>query len=63
MRKYFFRLVTYRKRRDDKSNPNIQILNEPKTKEKKLTEQEVLLYDVSAAANLKHCLITNDKIY
>ena len=36
-----------------KSNPNIQILNEPKTKEKKLTEQEVLLYDVSAAANLK----------
>lgn len=36
-----------------KSNPNIQILSEPKTKEKKLTEQEVLLYDVSAAANLK----------
>lgn len=31
----------------------MQILNESKATEKTLTEQEVLLYDVSAAANLK----------
>jgi phage repressor protein C with HTH and peptisase S24 domain len=36
-----------------KSNPNIQILNEPKAVEKTLDEQEVLLYDVTAAANLR----------
>ena len=36
-----------------KNQKPMQILNESKATEKKLTEQEVLLYDVSAAANLK----------
>ena len=36
-----------------KSQKPMQILNESKATEKILTEQEVLLYDVSAAANLK----------
>ena len=36
-----------------KVNSNIQILNEPKAIEKTLEEQEVLLYDVTAAANLR----------
>ena len=36
-----------------KSDTHIQIINEPKAIEKKLTEQDVYLYDVSAAANLR----------
>ncbi|MDH6358244.1 S24 family peptidase [Parabacteroides sp. PF5-9] len=32
---------------------NIQLINQPQTSEQRLEEQEVALYDVSAAANLK----------
>ncbi|WP_455674305.1 S24 family peptidase [Phocaeicola sp.] len=44
-----------------KNNEYIQVLNHPKATEKKLSDQEVNLYDISAAANLKTLLLNKDQ--